>query len=131
VLPKTTVLDVSVDGPTRHVVRVANAVATDVTATAAQNFPTIVISKLDAATTSTLIQPKTRQSVLYGALAGLLIGFAVAALWGSLGQAVDSSLSSPDGNERPTRRSGRRRRPKARGGGAGNAVAEVSARRGA
>jgi capsular polysaccharide biosynthesis protein len=81
-IPQTTVLQVSVDGPDPRLdARLADALVSRVAAATQNYFRTIALTPLDAATVpSGAIQPQTSHDLLYGGLAGLLIGFLLAAL---------------------------------------------------
>jgi capsular polysaccharide biosynthesis protein len=81
VRPKSFVLDMSVDGPDRKlVVPLANHMASTVADEVATGFPVVALSSLDAASTSSQIRPKLKRDLVYGALAGLILGFVLAGL---------------------------------------------------
>ena len=82
VLPSSTVLEISVAGPDRDaVVPFANRLASAVSAATRNYFPIFTLTPLDPAVApSTQIEPRTKQNVLFGGLAGLIAGFGVAVL---------------------------------------------------
>jgi capsular polysaccharide biosynthesis protein len=81
-LPQTTVLELSVDGPDRDlVIGLANRLSTDVSAATTRYFHIFSLTTLDAAAApSTQILPQTSRNLLYGGLAGLIVGFILAVL---------------------------------------------------
>jgi len=81
-LPATTVLEVSVDGPDPDLVTVlANRTIARVAAATTQYFHIFALTPLDSAQApSTRIRPLTSRNILYGCLAGLIVGFIAAAL---------------------------------------------------
>jgi capsular polysaccharide biosynthesis protein len=81
-LPSTTVLQVSVDGPdARLAAKLADALVTRVAAATTQYFRTFALTPLDSAVTpKDPIQPVPSHDVLYAGLAGLIVGFILAAL---------------------------------------------------
>jgi capsular polysaccharide biosynthesis protein/transposase-like protein len=82
VLPSSTVLEISVDGPDRAiVVPLANALGASVSKATRTYFPIFALTPLDAAVApSSQIEPRTRQDVLFAGLAGLVLGVGVALL---------------------------------------------------
>jgi capsular polysaccharide biosynthesis protein len=82
VLPGSTVLEISVTGPDRRaVVTLANRLAAVASSTTRALFPIFSLSPLDpAAAPAAQVAPRTRESVLFGGLAGLIAGFVVAVL---------------------------------------------------
>jgi capsular polysaccharide biosynthesis protein len=82
VLPASSVLEISVAGPDRNtVVPFANRLASAVSAATRLYFPIFTLTPLDPAVPpSAQIEPRTRQNVLVGGLAGLIAGFGVAVL---------------------------------------------------
>lgn len=81
-LPNTTVIQVSVQGPDpTTAARFADRITARASVAAQRYFPVFALTTLDAAqASSTPIQPKTSQDVLFAALAGLIVGFVIAAL---------------------------------------------------
>jgi capsular polysaccharide biosynthesis protein len=81
-LPQTTVLQVSVDGPNAQLAtKLADALVTRVAAATTEYFRTFALTPLDSATTpSNPIQPAPSHDALYAGLAGLIVGFILAAL---------------------------------------------------
>jgi capsular polysaccharide biosynthesis protein len=74
--PKSLVFDVSVDGPDRRLVTaLANRLAQVVSTTVTTEFPIVAASSLDAASASSLIRPRLKRDLVYGAVAGLILGF--------------------------------------------------------
>jgi capsular polysaccharide biosynthesis protein len=82
VLPTSTVLEISVAGPDREaVVPFANRLASAVAHATRVYYPIFTLTPLDPAVPpSVQIEPRTRQNVLFGGLAGLIVGFGVALL---------------------------------------------------
>jgi capsular polysaccharide biosynthesis protein len=82
VLPSSTVLEISVAGPDRNaVVPFANTLAADVSSATRRYFPIFTLTPLDRAIApSSQIEPRTRQNVLVGLVAGLIVGFGIAVL---------------------------------------------------
>jgi capsular polysaccharide biosynthesis protein len=79
-LPRSNVLNLSVAGPdAQSVIRLANSLSTSVSDAISTSFPTVALSPLDRASTSTRTHPKTQQNLVYGGLAGLIVGFVIAA----------------------------------------------------
>ena len=81
-IPQTTVLEVSVDGPDPNtVVKLANQLVTQVSDATTQYFHIIQLTSLDAAAPpATQTQPKTARNLAIAAAAGLLLGSVIAAL---------------------------------------------------
>jgi capsular polysaccharide biosynthesis protein len=81
-LPASTVLEISVTGPDRDaVVTLANTLSAAVSAATRQFFPIFALTPLDPAVRPSLqVEPRTRQNLLFGGLAGLIAGFVVATL---------------------------------------------------
>ena len=78
---KSFVMHVSVDGPSRTlVVRLANRLAHVVGTAATVAYPVAELSPLDAASASSLVRPRVKRDLVYGGLAGLILGFLLAAL---------------------------------------------------
>jgi capsular polysaccharide biosynthesis protein len=92
-LPQTTAMELSVDGPDKDVVtKLANRLSSDVSAATTHYFHIFSLTTLDAAVApSTLIQPLTSRNLLYGGLAGLIVGFVLAALFYYLPEVVGSA----------------------------------------
>jgi uncharacterized protein involved in exopolysaccharide biosynthesis len=90
-LPQTTVLQISVDGPNGQLAaQLADALVIYVVAATAQNFPTFALTPLDSAVVpKNPIRPVPSHDALYAGLAGLIVGFILAAL--SAYQPVPSS----------------------------------------
>lgn len=81
VRPKSFVMDVSVDGPDRRVVvALANGLSAGVGRTVSARFPVVALSSLGGASTSTEVQPRLKRDLVYGGLAGLIIGIVLAAV---------------------------------------------------
>jgi len=79
--PQSFVLDMSVDGPDRsRVVGLANELSHRVASEVASAYPTVALSSLDAASTSSQVRPRFARDLVYGGLAGLILGFVFAAL---------------------------------------------------
>lgn len=79
--PKSFVLDLSVRGPDRAlVVPLVNRLSQSVASATSTQFPIVAVTSLDAASTSALIQPRFKRDLVYGGLAGLILGFVAAAL---------------------------------------------------
>jgi capsular polysaccharide biosynthesis protein len=81
-LPQTTVLEVSVDGPDPAVVvRLANQLVSDVSAETRTYFHIIDLTPLDPATGPAVkTQPRTVRNIAFGGAAGLIVGVLVAAV---------------------------------------------------
>ena len=81
-LPQTMVLQISVDGPHGPLAaELADALVNRVAAATAQNYPTFALTPLDHAVVPTSpIRPVPSHDALYAGLAGLIVGFILAAL---------------------------------------------------
>jgi capsular polysaccharide biosynthesis protein len=97
-LPQTTILQISVDGPDGQLAaQLADALVYQVAEATAEDFPTFALTPLDNAVVPTNpIQPVPLHDALYAGLAGLIVGFILAAL--SAHQPVPSSA---EGQEDP------------------------------
>ncbi len=81
-IPQTTVLEVSVDGPDPGVVvRLANQLVTDVATATTTYFHIIELTPLDPASGPAVkTQPKTARNIVFGSAAGLIVGTLIAAV---------------------------------------------------
>jgi hypothetical protein len=104
-LPQTTVLQISVDGPNGQLAaQLADVLVSQVAEATAEDFPTFALTPLDSAVVPTdPIRPVPLHDALYAGLAGLIVGFILAAL--SARQPVPSSA---EGQEDPQPASSRR-----------------------
>jgi capsular polysaccharide biosynthesis protein len=96
VLPQTMVLQISVDGPNGQLAaQLADALVNRVVAATAQDYPTFALTPLDnAVVPKNPIRPVPSHDALYAGLAGLIVGFILAAL-----SAYLPVLSSAKGQE--------------------------------
>jgi capsular polysaccharide biosynthesis protein len=105
-LPSTTVIEVSVQGPDPGVVvKLANQLASQVAIATMHYFRIFALTPLDSALSpGTQVQPQTSRNLLYGGIAGLIIGFILAALSLALPDllAAEEAQGGPgSGGERP------------------------------
>jgi capsular polysaccharide biosynthesis protein len=78
---KSFVLSISVDGPDRRILpRLDSRLSQTVANTVSADFPIVALSTLDAGSMSSQIRPRVRRDLVYGALAGLILGFVAAVL---------------------------------------------------
>ena len=93
---QTTVLKISVEGPNaRLAAGLANALVRRVAAATAKYYHIFALTPLDDATVPTSpSRPRTAQNILYGGLAGLIVGFIIAAMSLYLPALAASALDS-------------------------------------
>lgn len=79
-LPQTTVLEISVDGPDPAVaIHLANRLSSNVSVAVGGYFQVISISRLDRAVPpAAVVVPRTSRNVLFGGIAGVIVGFVLA-----------------------------------------------------
>ena len=78
-LPQSDVLSLSVSGPdAKRVIDLTNSLSTTLADATSSLIPPIRVYTLDQALASSQIRPRTAHNLLYGGLAGLLVGLAVA-----------------------------------------------------
>jgi capsular polysaccharide biosynthesis protein len=80
VRPKSFVIDMAVDGPDRARARaLARSLSLTVVRLVETEFPILAMSPVGDASPSTQIRPRVERDLVYGALAGLLVGLVLAA----------------------------------------------------
>jgi capsular polysaccharide biosynthesis protein len=80
-LPNSTVLEISIQGPSgSHEAEIANRLADDVSTATLQYFQIFELTPLDPAGTVVKVSPRTGRNMLFGGLAGLLAGIVLATL---------------------------------------------------
>ncbi len=122
-LPGTSVLQISVRGPQAATTALlANMIVRQVATEATVYFPVFGLTPLDlAATPRTAIQPQTSHDALYGGLAGVIVGFLLAALSVRLPmmladpapQVTQEEAGSADGNSSYSQQGGEQAAPTA------------------
>jgi capsular polysaccharide biosynthesis protein len=90
IVPQTTNMVLWVDGPDPAVVlRIIGQLPIELDRVTAADFSIVVLSRLDGGPSVRKVQPDTRRNLLFGGLAGLIVGLVIA------------SLSVPARRERP------------------------------